>query len=465
VDYPSEELREILHKTLGVPLFQEQAMKIAIVAAGFTPAEADELRRSMATFKAKGKVSQLEQKLIRGMLAKGYSLDYAQRIFRQLEGFGSYGFPESHAASFAQLVYVSCWIKYHYPDVFACGLLNSQPMGFYQPAQIVIDAQNHGVPVLPVDVNHSDWDCTLEESGTGYKALRLGMRQVKGLKEDEVRKISPEGDSAGVSPEGDSAGVSPEGDSACEAAEHLPVYKSIEQLRDLGIPNSTLELLADADAFRSIGLDRRAALWALTKRDHPELLFEGQRQDEPEEKQVELPLMPFPEQVMHDYARTDLSLKAHPMRFLREKLGLLKAVENRKLKELPNGTWVKVSGLVLMRQRPGTAKGVWFITLEDETGIANLVLFPNVVEQFRREMVQARVMMVDGKLQVEGIVIHVLVQKVYNITPKLMTATLIEPNLSPLPTAPRTDEVLRGEPEDARVLKAKKVIPGSRDFR
>jgi error-prone DNA polymerase len=444
VDYPSEELREILHKTLGVPLFQEQAMKIAIVAAGFTPAEADELRRSMATFKAKGKVSQLEQKLIRGMLAKGYSLDYAQRIFRQLEGFGSYGFPESHAASFAQLVYVSCWIKYHYPDVFVCGLLNSQPMGFYQPAQIVIDAQHHGVPVLPVDVNHSDWDCTIEETESGYKALRLGMRQVKGLRKEDVFR------------EGDSLGF---------AREHLPAFQKIEELKDLGISNRALELLADADAFRSIGLDRRAALWVLTKRDHPELLFEGQRPDEPEEKQVELPFMPFSEQVMHDYARTELSLKAHPMRFLREKLGLLKAVENRRLKELPNGTWVKVSGLVLMRQRPGNAKGVWFITLEDETGIANLVLFPNVVEQFRREMVQARVMMVEGKLQVEGIVIHVLVQKVYNITPMLMTATLIEPHLSPLPTAPRTDEVLRGEPEDARVLKAKQHIPSSRDFR
>jgi error-prone DNA polymerase len=452
VDYPSEELREILHKTLGVPLFQEQAMKIAIVAAGFTPAEADELRRSMATFKAKGKVSQLEQKLIKGMLAKGYSLDYAQRIFRQLEGFGSYGFPESHAASFAQLVYVSCWIKYHYPDVFACGLLNSQPMGFYQPAQIVIDAQNHGVPVLPVDVNYSDWDCTLEETATGYKALRLGMRQVKGLKEEEWRKME------------EAVNIHRRVTPQTKSRSTLRI-NNIEEVRDLGLTDATLEILADADAFRSIGLDRRAALWVLTKRDHPELLFEGQRPDEPEEKQVELPLMPFPEQVMHDYARTDLSLKAHPMRFLREKLGLLKAVENRKLKELPNGTWVKVSGLVLMRQRPGTAKGVWFITLEDETGIANLVLFPNVVEQYRREMVQARVMMVEGKLQVEGIVIHVLVQKVYNITPMLMTATLIEPLASRLPAAPRTDEVLRGEPEDARVLKAKQHIPASRDFR
>jgi error-prone DNA polymerase len=325
-------------------------------------------------------------------------------------------------------------------------------MGFYQPAQIVIDAQNHGVPVLPVDVNHSDWDCTLEATESVYKALRLGMRQVKGLKEEEWRKMEEAVNiHRRVTPQTKSRGT-------------LRV-NSIEEVRDFRLSDATMEILADADAFRSIGLDRRAALWALTKRDHPELLFEGHRPDEPEEKQVELPLMPFPEQVMHDYARTDLSLKAHPMRFLREKLGLLKAVENRKLKDLPNGTWVKVSGLVLMRQRPGTAKGVWFITLEDETGIANLVLFPNVVEQFRREMVQARVMMVEGKLQVEGIVIHVLVQKVYNITPMLMTATLLEPHASLLPAASHTDEVLRGEPEDARVLKAKQHIPGSRDFR
>src|ERR1700754_1895053 len=229
VEYPSKELEEILGRTLGVPLFQEQAMKIAIVAAGFTPNEADELRRSMATFKAQGMVTKFEKKLIDGMMERGYQREYAQRVFKQLEGFGSYGFPESHAASFALLVYVSSWIKYYYPDVFAGALLNSMPMGFYQPAQIVIDARKHGVEVRPVDINYSDWDNKLEEKAGKYCALRLGFRQVKGLREEDINVL---------------------------IASRKKQYTSVNELRDFGFSESALEKLADADAFRSVGLDR-----------------------------------------------------------------------------------------------------------------------------------------------------------------------------------------------------------------
>src|SRR6476620_4211757 len=240
VEYPSKELEEILKRTLGVPLFQEQAMKIAIVAAGFTPAEADELRRSMATFKLKGLVTQFEEKLINGMTERGYSLEYAQRVFRQLEGFGSYGFPESHAASFASLVYVSSWLKCFYPDVFACALLNSMPMGFYQPAQIVIDAKNHDVEVRQIDINFSDWDNTLEKSDRQYHALRLGFRQVKGLRQNDIEILT---------------------------SNRTTKYKSVDDLRKAGVPENALEKLADADAFRSIGLDRRQALWEVSTKD------------------------------------------------------------------------------------------------------------------------------------------------------------------------------------------------------
>ncbi|HEU4471947.1 MAG TPA: error-prone DNA polymerase, partial [Flavisolibacter sp.] len=279
VEYPSKELEEILERTMGVPLFQEQAMKIAIVAAGFTPAEADELRRSMATFKAKGLVSKFEEKLIQGMLKKGYQLEYAQRVFRQLEGFGSYGFPESHAASFALLVYVSSWIKCFYPDIFACALLNSMPMGFYQPAQIVIDAKKHGVEVRPVDINHSAWDNRLEEKSGAYCALRLGFRQVKGLREEDIRLITE------------------------NRQEH---YTCMNQLRDRGLSQAVLEKLADADVFRSMGFDRRQALWEVSIKDNPVALF---RQQQSPAENVSLPLMTTSEHVVQDYAATSLSLK------------------------------------------------------------------------------------------------------------------------------------------------------------
>ncbi|NGF55386.1 DNA polymerase III subunit alpha [Parapedobacter sp. SGR-10] len=390
VEYPSEEIKGILEKTLGVPLFQEQAMEIAIVAAGFTPAEADALRRSMATFKAKGHVSAFHKKMVDGMVSKGYTEEFANRVFRQLEGFGSYGFPESHAASFALLVYVSSWIKCHYPDIFATSLLNSQPMGFYQPAQIVIDAQKHGVQVLPVDVNHSHWDHTLEgEFGKKHHALRLGFRQVKGLNEEDMQVLVG----------GRHGG-----------------YPSIPALVDAGIPLSAMERLADADAFRSMGLDRRRALWEVAAlQDRPIGLFEGQPSESTKEGQIELPLMTPSEHVVQDYASTSLSVKAHPVSFFREKLDLLHVTPTVALPTMKDGMFVKLCGMITVRQRPGTAKGVLFVTIEDETGFANLVVWGKMFEKYRREILQSRLLMVTGKLQIEGEVIHVIVQHCTNL--------------------------------------------------
>ena len=390
VDYPSEEIREILEKTLGVPLFQEQAMEIAITAAEFTDAEADELRRSMATFKAKGKVSAFHRKMVAGMVKKGYTEAFANRVFRQLEGFGSYGFPESHAASFALLVYVSAWIKCHYPDIFAAALLNSQPMGFYQPAQLVADARNHGVEVRPVDVNHSSWNHTLEEDPGGkHYALRLGFRLVKGMgEEDSIRLTDNRKDG----------------------------YTSLPALADAGVPPAAMERLADADAFRSMGLGRREALWMVSAlKDRPVALFAGQPPACTEEGQTVLPLMTPGEHVVQDYASTGLSIKAHPVSFLRGKLDLLRVTPTGNLPTMKDGMFVKVCGMVTVRQRPGTAKGVLFVTIEDETGFANLVVWGLMFEKYRREILQSRLLLVTGKLQVEGEVIHVVVSHCTNL--------------------------------------------------
>lgn len=389
VDYPSEEIKGILERTLGVPLFQEQAMEIAIVAAGFTAAEADELRRSMATFKAKGQVSRFHEKMVDGMVTRGYTEEFANRVFRQLEGFGSYGFPESHAASFALLVYVSSWLKCYYPDIFAASLLNSQPMGFYQPAQLIADAQKHGVTVLPVDVNHSHWDYTLEGESGKLHALRLGFRQVKGLREEDMTLLVD--------------------------ARHTG-YASITALVDAGVPHSTIERLADADAFRSMGLDRRQALWEVAAlHDTPIALFGGQPSESVAEGQIELPLMTPGEHVVQDYASTSLSLKAHPVSFIRGKLDLLRVTPTGLLSTLGNGTYVKVCGLITVRQRPGTAKGVLFVTIEDETGFANLVIWKKLFQTYRKEILQSRLFMATGRLQVEGEVIHVVVDRCFNL--------------------------------------------------
>ena len=441
--YPSKELEEILGRTKGVPLFQEQAMEISIVAAGFTPAEADQLRRSMATFKAKGLVSAFQNKLVSGMTAKGYTEDFAKRIFKQLEGFGSYGFPESHATSFAHLVYISCWLKCHYPDVFAAALLNSQPMGFYQPAQIVADARKHGVEVRPVDINFSDWQNTLEEKTGIYHTLRLGFRQVDGLREDDLHTLTT----------GRNAG-----------------YKSITQLTDAGVPLACLEKLADADAFRSIGLDRRQALWEIAAlHDRPIALFTGQPSESVVETQIALPLMTPSEHVVEDYATTSLSLKAHPVSFVREKLKLLHVTSAADLADVKDGEIVKVAGLVLVRQRPGTAKGVCFITIEDESGCSNLVVWETMFDKYRKEIIQARLLMVEGKLQREGDVVHVIVKRCFNLSPLLRSLTPAHTEELPLLTLAASDETTKPIAYDIRqqphVRDKKEVVPKARDFK
>jgi len=410
VEYPSPELEDILGRTLGVPLFQEQAMEIAIVAAGFTPAEADGLRRSMATFKAKGQVSQYEQKLITGMIAKGYEEEFARRVFKQLEGFGSYGFPESHAASFALLVYVSSWIKCYYPDVFAAALLNSMPMGFYQPAQIVIDARKHGVEVKPVDVSYSTWDNLLEERHGKYCPIRLGFRQVKGLREEDMQLLL-------VARQGGFAGI--------------------HSLMD----------------------------------DRPKGMFEGQVSESATEAQVQLPHMSLSEHVVQDYSSTALSLKAHPVSFVREKLSMLQVLSNNTLQHCGNGMPVKVAGLVLVRQRPGTASGICFITIEDETGVANLVVFQSLFEKYRKEILQSRLLMVEGKLQREGEVIHVIVRRCFDVSGLLRQMTVTDEEQSSLLTLSRADEK-DGDAPSSRDRKAPagklvqaEIFPGGRNFR
>jgi error-prone DNA polymerase len=421
VEYPSKELEEILGRTLGVPLFQEQAMKIAIVAGGFTPAEADELRRSMATFKAQGMVTKFREKLIKGMSERGYAPEYAARVFRQLEGFGSYGFPESHAASFALLVYVSSWLKCFYPDVFAGALLNSMPMGFYQPAQIVIDVKNHGVEVRPVDINYSYWHNTLEEKSGRFCALRLGFRQVKGVREEEIQLL---------------------------IANRKMRFTSIHEIRDIQLPESCLEKLADADVFRSVGVDRRQALWEFTTKDTSIEMFKGQQPADAWDENVQLPEMSVSEHVVQDYASVSLSLKAHPVSFIREKLEQFHVVPIRQLTSMKDGDLVKVSGLILVRQRPGTASGVCFMTIEDETGWANLVVFQNMFDLYRKEILQSLLIMVEGKLQIEGEVIHVIVSACYNFSKLLKLLTATQKEQAALVTLPRGDE----QPEQGKLF-------------
>ena len=419
-DYPSpdprfgdkDELKHALERTLGVPLFQEQAMQIAITAASFSPDDADRLRRSMATFRNNGDVRNFRDKFILGMTERGYERDFAERCFSQIEGFGEYGFPESHAASFALLVYASAWIKCHHPDVFLAAILNSQPMGFYQPAQLVRDARQHGVEIRPVDVNNSAWDCTLEPLSTERCAVRLGFRQVDGLKEEEVTKklIAHRGNG----------------------------YSSLEQLaRRGGVSRFTLERLAEADGFTSMGLDRRAALWAMrrlgrldiepVKRDGIALdsnlpLFAPHIEDGLfDEPVVTLPEMQLSEEVMEDYQTTGLSLKAHPCSFFRpelKKLGVITSQEHRS-NSLPQDTHVTVAGLVLMRQMPGTAKGVVFITLEDETGIANIIVWPKILAANRRVVMTGEFLAIRGRLQRAGLVIHVIAESFMDLSQEL----------------------------------------------
>ena len=381
--YPKPELEEVLKKTLGVPLFQEQAMKIAIVAADFTPDEADGLRRSMASFRNYGTVVNYRDKLVEGMVAKGYERDFAERVFKQIEGFGDYGFPESHAASFAHLVYISAWIKCHYPDAFACALLNSQPMGFYQPAQIVRDAKDHGVTVQPPDINHSQWDNRLEDG-----ALRLGFRQIAGFSAGDAEALLKARDAG---------------------------YSSAETLwRRSRLDQAALTRLADADAFNSVGLTRRPALWTVRALAEPPPPLFALMEATPEQPVV-LPKMDIGEQVVEDYAHLRLSLKAHPLSLMRRDLAGIGIVPSAELPRTRRRKAV-VAGLVLVRQQPGTASGVIFLTLEDETGVINVVVWRRIYEQARAAILSGRLLQVSGTLQIEDGVIHLVAETILDRT-------------------------------------------------
>ncbi len=392
VAYPNEAIRRVLEKTLGVPLFQEQAMRLAVVAAGFTPGEADQLRRAMGAWRRPGVIDAFHEKLIRGMRATGLSEEYAEAVFRQIRGFGDYGFPESHAASFALLVYVSAWLKHHYPAAFTAALLNSQPMGFYAPAQLVRNARDHGVEVLPVEINASGWDCTLEGSPP---ALRLGFCMLHGLPIAHGEKIV--------------------------AARGERPFHSVEDFsRRTRLSQATITRLADADAFGSLAGDRRGALWqALGQCNEERPLFDGL--DSPDERPVQLPSTSAAEDVLADYRTTGLSLSAHPMEFLRAHLDALGAVPADRLKSWPNGKPVRTAGIVLVRQRPGTAKGITFVTLEDETGQANLIIRPDIWRRYRRAALGATVLLASGRLQRQGRVIHVLTTRLENLSDRLQS--------------------------------------------
>ena len=390
VEYPSEELRQVLRKTLGVPLFQEQVMRIAIVAAGFTPAEADQLRRAMASFRNPGTIHSFRDKFIEGMTGRGYTRDFAERCFRQIEGFGEYGFPESHAASFAHLAYVSSWLKCHYPAVFACALLNSQPMGFYAPAQIVRDARDHGVEVRPTDVNDSDRDCTLEGAAGGPLSLRLGLRRIRGLKEEAADRLT--------------------------AARGDGYRSPLDLWQRTGISPAVLTRMAGADAFTSMGLNRRQAAWAVRAMSEagPLPLFDSPERDRSFRPEPALPGMSVGEQVAADYRTTGLSLKHHPVALLRRRLDERGVLSAKDLDRLSDGDRTAVAGIVLTRQRPG--KGiVMFVTLEDETGTANLVVFPSVYENQRRDTLASRLMLCRGKVQKVDGVIHVIAERVTSL--------------------------------------------------
>jgi error-prone DNA polymerase len=442
VDYPApapphdaEELKQVLGKTLGVPLFQEQAMKLAIVAADFTPSEANQLRRAMATFRNLGTIDRFYDKLVGGMVARGYDADFAARCFKQIEGFGSYGFPESHAIAFARLVWVSSWIKCHYPAIFCAALLNAQPMGFYAPAQIVRDAREHGVVVSPVDINQSGWDNSLEHDETGRLGVRLGFRQVTGFREEWAGRL----------------------------ARSRPFASLEDAARRARLPAGALRLAADADACRSMGLDRREALWAARRIPGDELpLFAAAAAAElGDEPDALLPAMREAEHVAADYQVTRLSLKNHPMHFLRPVFAAEGVKSCAAISAARDGARIRTAGVVLIRQRPGKGNAI-FVTLEDETGIANIIIWARLFERYRRQVMAARLMLVEGMLQKspEG-VIHVMAGRIFDRTAELgrLSATHDpDPPLSPAdeflnPPHPRV-----GHPRNVRIL------PRSRDF-
>ena len=421
-EYPTPELESVLGKTLGVPLFQEQAMRVAIVCAGFSASEADQLRRSMATFKLTGGVSRFQDKLIEGMTSRGYPREFAERTFKQIEGFGSYGFPESHAASFALIAYASSWMKCHHPDVFCAALLNAQPMGFYAPAQIVRDARQHGVEIRPACINSSRWDCTLEPTPHRFFAVRLGLRMVKGLAEKDGAAL------------------------VIHRAE-IP-YESIEDLqRRAKIPIASLERLSEADAFTSLGHNRREALWAIRALQDNELpLFAGAETVLEPETAVQK-MLPGRE-VVEDYRSIGLSLRQHPVSFLRRDLAKDGTVTAERLNALPDGRRVTVAGIVLVRQKPGSARGVMFMTIEDETGHANLIVWPKIFEKQRRLILSAGMVSCQGRLQKEGGVTHVIADALTDLSPLLKSVGARDENF-PLTTG-RGDEAKHGGAPDPR---------------
>lgn len=477
VDYPTPKLKAVLEKTLGVPLFQEQAMQVAIVGADFTPTEADRLRRAMATFKSSGDIGEFAPKLIAGMRRNGISQEFAERMVEQIKGFSNYGFPESHAASFAKIAYASSWMKCHHPDVFCTALLNAQPMGFYAPAQLIRDARAHGVEVRPVCINDSDWDtrvipegpnarerdgrfCGTDEDWSGIQPIRLGMRIVQGLALGDVTEIL--------------------------RARRQASFTSIEDVwRRSGVKPAALERLARADAFQALGLNRRQALWAIKGLGQKPLdLFTaadaraGQTVAESVEPSVALVPLTAGREVVEDYRATQLSLRAHPLSFLRDRLvaqGITKCADLIRMKD---GARVEIAGLILVRQRPGTASGIVFVTLEDETGIANVVLWSDRFEANRRTVMSATMLSIRGRVQREGIVIHVIADTITDLTGMLREVGDLDLPHTAMPgdgathggtIDPRDRLIPRQRPADSwpprRSLKTPDLIPvKSRDF-
>jgi error-prone DNA polymerase len=428
VEYPTPELEAVLGKTLGVPLFQESAMRVAMVCAGFTGGEADQLRKSMATFKFTGGVSRFKDKLVSGMVNNGYTQEFAEKTFSQLEGFGSYGFPESHAASFALIAYASNFVKCHHPDVFCTALLNSQPMGFYAPAQIVGDAAKHGVEIRPIDINRSRWDCTLERIGnTERHAVRLGMRLIKGLASADVARIV--------------------------AARMNKEFESVDDVwRRSNVPTEALVQLAEADAFLpTMKHQRRDALWAIKAlRDDPLPLFAAAAEREaaviPEQQEPAVALRQMTEghNVVEDYGHVGLTLREHPVAFLRRDLTQRSIVTCQEAMNARDGRWLMTAGLVLVRQKPGSAKGVMFLTIEDETGAANVVVWPSLFEKRRRVVLGSSMMAINGKIQREGDVVHLVAQQLFDLSRDL--SGLADRDIDfKLPTG-RGDEFAHGSP-------------------
>ena len=475
-DYPTPELKRVLEKTLGVPLFQEQAMRVAIECAGFTAGEADQLRRAMATFKLTGKVSLFRDKLITGMVGNGYTPDFAEKTFRQLEGFGSYGFPESHAASFALIAYASAWVKCHHPDIFLAAILNSQPMGFYAPAQLVRDARAHGVEVLPPDVNFSSWDTRLEgasppPSPRDPHAEVLGAAQPRSTQNANWRPPSRPPAAAPQDKVGGcrkflpvrlglrlARGLSNADGARIVAARGEHPYASVEELwRRAGVPTAALTRLAEADAYGSLELNRRDALWAIKGlSDDPLPLFaaadhrENRLAPEIDEEPVALTPMSEARNVVEDYRSRGLTLRQHPVSFMRDDLARRGAVPCAALRTMRNGRRVTVAGLVLVRQKPGSAKGVMFITIEDETEVANLVIWPSLFERQRRLILSAGMMAVRGMVQRDGDVIHVVADQLSDLSDMLRRVGDRPDNEAfPLRTG-RGDEAKHGGSPDQR---------------